>query len=220
MDCQAVRFSAVCPALLANRAPYPRRCSFTSRLRSPSAFTLMEVIIASTLSVFVLAGVLSAFLMIGRTGFRTSSYSELAAQANRGLEIFAEDARGACNIHWNSSQSITFTEPTATNATTLVTYAYDNDPASATYGCFYRLDGDTGFSGPRQVLIRGVAGDFAFQRYKLDQTGTTDDTAGNDLETKQVALTLHAFRSGPTTVAANQAAISSRYILRNKRVTN
>src|ERR1051325_3107593 len=69
-----------------------------------AGFTLTEVIIAATLSTFMLAGILSAFLMIGRTGFLASSYSELEAETRRGLDIFGQDVRKATNLHWNTSQ--------------------------------------------------------------------------------------------------------------------
>lgn len=176
--------------------------------------------IASTISVFVLTGVLSAFLMIGRSGFLASSYSELERETRRGLDIFGSEVRAARDIHWNSSQSVTLTEPTSTNNTILVTYAYDSVSTSPTYGCFYRVLGDDTSTSPRRVLVHGVAADFAFQRFKLEQSGTDDNTAINDLETKQIQLTLRASRTGATTVAANQSALSACYILRNKRVSN
>lgn len=176
--------------------------------------------VAATLSLLVLAGVLSAFLMIGRSGFLASSYSELERETRRGLETFGDDARKAVDIHWNSSQSVTLSLVTATNATTLVTYAYDADPSSATAGSFYRVVGDAASTNPRLVLVHRVAADFAFQRFKLEQSGVEDNTATSDLETKQIQIAMRASRAGVTTVAANQSALSACYILRNKRVSN
>ncbi|HEY8836512.1 MAG TPA: prepilin-type N-terminal cleavage/methylation domain-containing protein [Dehalococcoidia bacterium] len=185
-----------------------------------AGFTLTEVMIAAALSSFVLAGILSAFLMIGRTGFNSSSYSELEAEARRGLEIFAEDARNASDIHWNSNQSITLTVSTGTNATLLTTYAYDPQVSSPTYGTFYRLLGAADATGSRQILVHQVAPDFSFQRYKIEQPGIADNSATSDLETKQIQLTLRATRTGATTVEANHAVLSASYVLRNKRVSN
>ncbi len=190
------------------------------RARLSSAFTLTEVMISATLSTFILAGVLSAFLMIGRSGYLTSSYSELQDQTRRGLEVFGADVRKAADIRWNNAQSITLSVATAGTGVNLTTYAYDSDPASATYQCFYRMLGDATSTAPRLVLIRGVASDFAFQRFKLEQSHATDNTANTDLETKQIQVTFRATRTGVTTVATNQSALSARYILRNKRVSN
>jgi hypothetical protein len=76
-----------------------------------------------------------------------------------------------------------------------------------------------GVTTPRQILVREVS-ELFFQRYKLEQTGTPVNEALNDLETKQLQLTLRATRRGATTAIASQAGLSARYILRNKRVSN
>jgi type II secretory pathway pseudopilin PulG len=183
--------------------------------RVAGAFTLVEVIIAATLSTFVLAGILSAFVFITRTGFRASGYSEMEAEIRRGLEAFARDTRNATDIHWNSAQSITL----ALDAST-VTYLYDSDPASPTYRGFCRFEGDAGSLQPRLVLIHNVDPEFAFQRYKLVQTDVADNTAASDSETKQLQLTLRAGRTSNATVGAGNSAVSARYVLRNKRVAN
>lgn len=191
-----------------------RRCA------RPAGFTLTELIIASTLTGFVLAGVLSAFTFIGRTGFRTSSLNELENEARRGLEVFAEDARLASDIRWNSAQSITLTVPADAAGNTRVTYAYDPGSSGPTAGALYRMPGDAESAQPRRVLIRGLASDFSFKRYKLEQPGVADNTAASDLETKQIQLVLRAARTSVATAGASQSVVSARYILRNKRVSN
>ncbi len=183
--------------------------------RPGKAFTLVEVLIAATLSTFVLAGVLSAFLFLARTSFRSSGYSEMEAEMRRGLDTFARDTRSATDVRWNSAQSITLT----VNGRP-VTYAYDSSAASPTYRGFYRLEGDASSSLARTVLVHGVTPDFAFQRYKLVQPGVTDNAAGNDRETKLLSLTLRAARTSVATVGASNSAVSARYMLRNKRVAN
>jgi prepilin-type N-terminal cleavage/methylation domain-containing protein len=183
--------------------------------RQGKGFTLVEVLIAATLSSFVLAGVLSAFVFMGRTSFRSSGYSEMEAEVRRGLDVFAQDTRNATDVRWNSAQSVTLT----VNGSP-VTYAYDPTAGSPTYGSFYRLAGDAGSGAARTVLVRSVTPDFAFRRYKLEQPGVTDNTAQNDRETKLLQLTLRATRTSVATTGATQSAISARYLLRNKRVAN
>jgi type II secretory pathway component PulJ len=187
--------------------------------RDHHGFTLTEVIVASTLSTFVLAGVLSAFLLIGRTAYSSSNYSEMEAQVRRALEIFGSDARKAADLRWHSNQSVTL-YVAASSGTDPVTYAYDGDVASEGHGTFYRLSGEVTSTLPRLVLVRGVADDFAFERFKLEQALVASNAATNDLETKQLQITLRAGRKGATTVAQSQGAVSARYILRNKRVSN
>jgi hypothetical protein len=183
--------------------------------RRSAAFTLVEVLIAATLSTFVLAGVLSAFLFLARSGFRASGYSEMEAEVRRGLETFARDARNASDVHWNSSQSITLTVGGAG-----VTYAYDGLADSPTYRSFYLLAGAADSGQPRTVLIRNLDPDFAFKRYKLAQPGVSDNTAGNDSETKELQLALHVSRTSSATPGAGRSAVSAHYVLRNKRVAN
>jgi hypothetical protein len=169
---------------------------------------------ASALTSIILAGVLSVFVFLGRTGFRASSYAESDAEVRRGLETFAEDARLASDIRWNGAQSLTLTVPT-TGGTAQYTYAYDT--ASQ---CLYRVPGDSASTQARQILVRHVATDFAFSRFKLVQPGVTDNAAANDLETKQIQVSLRTQRTSTVTAGATQAAVSARYVLRNKRVSN
>lgn len=176
--------------------------------------------VSAALSGAVLAGVLSTFLMIGRTGYAAGNYSEMDAQLRRALENFGADARKAVDVRWHDARLLTLYVATAGNATVPVTYGYDSTPSSPTYCSFFRLPGDTTSTEPRRALVHNVAPDFAFARFKLEQPGVLDNTAANDLETKLVEVRLRAARTGATTVAANQAAVSARYILRNKRVTN
>ena len=187
--------------------------------RARHGFTLTEVIVASTLSTFVLAGVLSAFLLIGRTAYSSSNYSEMEAQVRRALEIFGADARKAADLRWHSNHSVTL-YVTASSGANPVTYAYDGDLTSDGHGTFYRLAGEATSTQPRQVLVRGVSEDFTFERFKLEQPLVPNNSATNDLETKQLQITLRAGRKGVTTVAQTQGAVSARYILRNKRVSN
>src|SRR3954465_12895830 len=75
--------------------------------RRRRAFTLVEVMVASTLASFVLAAVLSTFLFMGRSGANLRNYSDMESQARRSLEAFAEDVRQASAITWNTSTDIT-----------------------------------------------------------------------------------------------------------------
>ncbi|MFI5356211.1 MAG: type II secretion system protein J [Opitutales bacterium] len=192
----------------------------TIRHRGERAFTLVEVMVAAGLSAMILTGVMTAFLYIGRAGFSTSAYSEMEAQVRRGLDNFANNARTASAIQWNSSQSITLTLPTSTNATSLVTYAYDAGPTGVTAQCFYRLPGSAASTAARQILISNVQPNFSFVRYKLDVGGGTDDPATNDLETKLIQVNLQVARTAVTAGPTSESARSARILLRNKRVTN
>jgi hypothetical protein len=137
----------------------------------------------------------------------------MEAQVRRGLDTFAADAREASDIRWNHAQSITLSLPASGGGPTRVTYGYDN-------GTFFRLPGEADSTAPRVPLVRSVAPDLAFRRFRLDSSGAADREAANDLETKLIQLTLRATRTGATAVAANQRVFSTQHLLRNKRVTN
>lgn len=189
---------------------------FEPRIRSSrAAFTLSEVLIASTLSVFVMAGVLGAFIFFGQTGLAVGHYQAMENELRRGLEIFSEDVRMATDVRWTDAWRITLTVPAATAAAQSVSYAFEPDRPGALTGQLYRILAD----GTRERLVRDVSSDFAFQRYKIEQPGITDNTAANDLETKQLQLNLRTLRVTTGGPASTQAAISARYVLRNKHVT-
>lgn len=188
--------------------------------RKRDAFTLTEVIIGATLTGMILTGVLSALLLMARSEFVAGAYSELDAETRRGLEILGADVRNATNIHWNGNQSVTLTEAAGLNGPSIVTYAYDGNPASATYRCFYRQLGDTNSTLPRRTLVHNVASNFTFRRFKIVQPDVPQNEATSDLDTKQLQVTWRAERSRTNAPQATQTAVSASYVLRNKRVTN
>jgi hypothetical protein len=178
-------------------------------------FTMVEVLIGSTLSVVILAGVMTSFLMLGRSGYNAASYSIMEAEARRALETFSQDARMSVNLTWHSSSSVTL-RVTSSGATQNVTYVYDSSTSGPTAQSFYRYIGTPASPGTARILVRDVT-DFAFRRYKV--VNGVDFTANNDLETKQIQITLRSVRARTTVVSATNAVLSARIVLRNKPVS-
>lgn len=190
--------------------------------RAIHAFTLVEVMIASSLGTMVLAGVMSTFLMLGRSGANIANYSEMEAQSRRALEEFSQDLRMANAVTWNSATSITLTVPN-NYASTLgkVTYAYDNSTVDTnpTKQTFYRLPGtaatdallttDT-FRRGRTRLIGNVA-TFSYSRFDRINNPSTLDTT-----TKRIQLSMTARTTTRTAPGASNIILSASYILRNK----
>jgi Tfp pilus assembly protein PilW len=193
------------------RALCTRRPVF--RTLDGGGFTLVEVIIGSTIGSFILVGVLSSFLMLGRSGMNARNYAESEAQIRRGLESFSEDIRMASNITWNSSTSITLTVPNNYSGNNnQVTYLYDAATTGATAQSFYRMPGDASSTAGKTVLVRNVSS-LSFSRYNR-----LDAAAGNDAETKRIQLTMNVRQTGTTLVAANTTLVSASFTLRNKPV--
>jgi len=170
---------------------------------------------ASSLSGIVLSGVLSSFVLLGQNCYNAANYSVMEAESRRALETFTREARMADNVTWNSASSVTLSVPGASSSY-LVTYAYDSATIGATARSFYRRLGDASSTNPRLVLVRQVS-EFAFRRYKV--INGVDFTAANNLETKQLQISLRTIRTGATTVNATNAVLSARTILRNKPVS-
>jgi Tfp pilus assembly protein PilW len=170
---------------------------------------------STSLASMVMTGVLSSFVLMGKNSYNAANYSVMEAESRRALEVFAQEARMADNITWISPNSVTLSIISGTGSY-LVTYAYDSTTGGGTAQTFYRQLGAAGSGAPAQILVRGVS-DLAFRRYKV--VNGSDFTAANDLETKQLQITLRTVRTGATTVNATNAVLSARAVLRNKHVS-
>jgi prepilin-type N-terminal cleavage/methylation domain-containing protein len=195
----------------------------TDRGRALRAFTLTEVIIASTIGSVIMLGVLTTFLMLGRSAANLVNYNELDTEARRALELFSEDVRMAKEVNWHgvtpaNATSVTLTIPpvAAAGADVLVTYFWDTLENSDSRLSFCRKIGspppNTQTTNRGTVLVRNVT-TFQFNAFKIGGSGP----ASNALETKQIQLSLTASRSSRTAVTATDMVLSARFILRNKR---
>lgn len=174
------------------------------------AFTLTEVLIAASLSAFLLAGVFSTFLLLGRTGLNASAYAEMNSRLRGAVERFNNDVRLATDVRWHDEHRLTLVLPPGLGPE--VAYAYEPAADPAAPGRFVRqVEG-----APAEILVRDVAPDFAFRRYRLPSDAGVDAPARNDLETRQLELRLRAVRPDARAPSASQLALSARCVLRNK----
>lgn len=178
-------------------------------------YTLTEILVSTGISSFILVAILQTFLMMGRSSYNSANYCIMESESRRAMETFSQEIRMAGDITWNSSTSITLTVPGSSTYT--VTYAYDSGTSGRTAQSFYRVLGGPSSTATRRILVRNVTS-LAFQRYKLVTTAVSN-IASNDLETKQIQLTLQTTMKGQTTAAITNAVLSARYILRNKSVS-
>lgn len=184
----------------------------TSRHGASTGFTLVEMMMALAIGTIVSAGATSSFLLLGRTAIRVGNYHEMAKQTSGALERFAQDVRMGSDITWNSSSSITLTVPDNYAATgNSVTYAWEPNPAIATFRCFYVMPGTAADSNARVVLLREVTA-FNYARFnRLDAPATTDP------QIKRIQINMTTSRSSVTTVKTSNEVVSASYILRNKQ---
>jgi prepilin-type N-terminal cleavage/methylation domain-containing protein len=191
--------------------------TFTSRTsrRLARGFTLVELMVSTGVSSIIMTGVLSSFVLMGQNSYTAANYSMMEAESRRALQLFTQESRMANAITWTSDGCITLVVGSASGNYT-VTYRYDSATTGTTAQSFYRRLGDTTSTATPQILVRNVS-DFAFRRYKV--VNGADYAATNDLETKQIQITLRTVRTGMTTVKATNAVLSARVVLRNKHVS-
>lgn len=185
-------------------------------------FTLVEVMISSTIAAFILAGILSSFLFMGRSGANVSNYNDMETQARNALEQFAQDVRQASAITWNSSTDVTL----QVESTFVRYYLSSTKPSTGNYTSrfLYRITGNSAPSLPTNpsrtnLLVSGII-EFEFKPYNITGTELTfANLASTSSATKQLQVSLRASRKSQTVVAATNTVLSARFILRNKRVT-
>ena len=178
-----------------------------------AGFTLVEIMVAAAISVFVLAGVLTANLQVIRGGVRITEYAEMESQMRRALDFLGRDLKEAVDLTWNGESDLTLTIPTSDTTTAQVTYAW-----TSASGSFFRVAGasSTATVG-RLELVRGIkllstgGAGLVFARFDRDGVATTSDAA-----TKIIQITMTASRGAQTTANASQTAVSVTYTLRNK----
>jgi prepilin-type N-terminal cleavage/methylation domain-containing protein len=180
-----------------------------SRRRS-GGFSLVEVMVASTLSALVMAAVLSSFLMLGRSEANAAHYVTMEGDARKALERFGEDVRMAQYLTTVSTAQIKLTIPHASdNSSDTVFYTYD-----ASAKTFTRLGPDpvTNVANTSTILISDVER-CEFKRWMIGGTGP----ATSDASTDQLQIRISVRKSSVTAVAATNLVVSARYVLRNHR---
>lgn len=184
-----------------------------NRKSKNSGFTLVEIIIAASLSALVLAGVLTSFVMFVRSSIRIANYDKMEANATRALESLARDLRMAQAIATDAPtgiaanrniQQISLTVPNANGVgTTTVVYQFTGSKT---------LTRKEGTATARTLIEDISAGSARFYAYNLNQS-----LAANDYETNQIKISL---TTSPDTkgnyATTTKRVISARFVLRNR----
>ncbi len=182
-------------------------------VRSERAFTLGEILVATTLSAVIMAAVLSSFLMMGRSGANAGNYVAMEQQVRQALERFGQDVRMAKYFTRVSATQIKLTIPQASDSgTDIVYYTYDS-----TAKTFTRLGPDpiTNVANTTTLLIKEVQS-CEFKRWMLGSTGP----ANSDAATDQVQIRLTVRKTALTAVATTNLVVSARFVLRNHRTNS
>lgn len=190
-----------------------------SRLRAHSGFTIVELLVASTLGAIAMAALLSCFVFLARNFTRLSNYRTLETESRKAMTYLQADLAQAVAVKTGtlpSASTLTLTLPASE-----VTYTYDSTNLRL------RRQATAG-TGSDQFLLYGTGCrclTFAFS-YTTGYNGTVSDqfTVANNVpfSIKQIGFTFSL--SSPTTESSQTRLTTDRFNvnvpaipLRNKR---
>jgi len=180
-------------------------------------FTLVEVMISASLGSIILAGVLSTFLLLVRSGVRTSNYSVMETETRRAFEQLGIDARMSNNFVSNFTSGVitSFTLTIPSNdllSQRQVTYGFD-DSDSTNKKLYYVPGSNPAATAGRQTLVSKVTG-LTFLRYDGSDTLIPASTT-SDAGVKHIQISVGVSRADSGVASATQVIRSSAFTLRN-----
>lgn len=184
----------------------------TSRAKARRGFTLVELIVSSSLAAILLTGVLTTFVALGKSAVRTGNYSVMESQTRRAFEQLGIDARMASafisNFTGSTITSITLTIPSSDLSTiSQVTYGYSNKTMYVVPGS------DPAATAGRRTLLSNV-NSLTFLRY--DSSGNLVPTSiTSDATVKHVQVSVTVIKSQTGVAAATQVIRSTSFTMRN-----
>lgn len=177
------------------RGPKPRR-----RKRG---FSLVEVLIATSLGGLVLAVSVSSLLFLAKTSQGLGNYQEMNMASRFTLEDFGSDSRMSVDVNSASASSVSLQVYDTSGSTSTVVYTFDSNA-----GTFSRTaDGRT------DIILRDVKS-LSLVYYNLHGDVTT-----TKLEIKEIQLQAEMQRKVLSVKNTNEI-ISARFMMRNRAVSS
>jgi prepilin-type N-terminal cleavage/methylation domain-containing protein len=178
----------------------------TRSFHSRHGFTLVELMLATSLSTILVCAIMSVFVLFARSSRRIDIDSAMERATSLGLEQFARDLRMAQSIVSTGTpiSRVDVSLPNATGTgTSTVSYIY-----SAEARTFIRTSG-----GISTVVVREIQpGSFDLKRFDLAQNASL-----TDYDTNQIQLTMTLGGSQfPGVTSTSKRIVSSRFVLRNR----
>jgi len=179
--------------------------------RAKGGFTLVEILVAASLSTMVGVAIMSSFLFLARSSVGLGNYSEMNSQSRSGLEIFGRDVRAARTIvpgFGNSSFTVALLDPNG--GTFNIRYEFRPNAAGQP---LVRIDA----SGNETVIMTGIKNlDFKYFDLQGNELVTAQERV--PVRVKQVQLKLTLVRK-TLSLDNTEKVVSARYVLRNKEVS-
>lgn len=193
-------------------------------------FTLVELLVAVSLSVTLLAVIYSTFLVLAKGAVGVGNYSEMSQQSRIALDVFSNDARAANGLivaskaqdggNVVSTSGLTFTYPDyldSGGAQTEVAYVY-TAPSGGDSGFLTRAETYSGTTTSRVVLqdMNSFKLKF-FQAPGASFSATAGPVASVDSWAKSIQLDAELKRKVVTTDNTDYI-ISARFMMRNTSI--
>ena len=190
-----------------------------------SAFTLLEVMVATTLFGIVIASIISTFIIFAKGSESLAQYVEMSMDSRRSLETCARDIRSGEEIHYATTNAIVLQYPDNTFYDgSILKYEYDDSSKFYTryvYDKSATVDSSDGsIAGTVLSEIRLLEGveEFAFNFY--DPLGKLLDPDSESLLLSIKSIQIDAkMQRAVTQTTATDYIISARFLMRNRTVT-
>lgn len=173
------------------------------RAAGRGGFSLVEVLVGSTLAAIVLAAVLSTYLFMGRSLTRLANSQEQDVKSRRALRLFTNDVSAAIQLTTATESTLTLTKTTA-GANVTVSYVY-----SSAAGTLSRTQGTA-----TQKLLTGLTA-CTITYYNPGGSVVTSSISSVKAAELSFSTSVGTAKSG---TAAKYATVSPRVVMRNKPV--
>lgn len=165
-------------------------------------FTLVELLVAASLSVMLLACIFSAALFYTKSGLAMVDYSDMERMGRRVIETFSQDARSASNVVFTDATTLQLTVDSQN-----ITYSYEASELRRQVGGVNRLltdDLDT----------------FVFRPYDTngDLLALNGDLSIVNEKTKMIQLYFQFVWQRPNGFKTQSRIETSRFMLRNRKI--
>ena len=182
---------------------------------SKSGFTLAEVIVATTISGFVLASMVGTFVVFAIGANSIGAYTEMSKDSRYVLEYFARDMRAAEDVSTATDSKLIVEMPASGSfySGSTVTYEYVGDAK-----LLFRIEEDSsGNELSNEILLEGVER-FIFSYFNPLGDSISTSTESILLSVKSVQVDAEMLRDVSRSEATDYI-ISARFMMRNRPVT-
>lgn len=189
--------------------------------RSKAGFSLVEVMVATTISIFILASSYATIMSLAAGSKSMINFSEMNGQTRVALELFGRDARMASNVTAASQSAISLTKKIyipSISSYKICTVSYTFVPSANTFSRKV-VRNDTGTVLEDRILLYDVD-ELTLTYYSLINPADPwiSPIANNNLEIKHVQLEAKLQRK-VLNIDNTNYIISARFMMRNKDVS-